>query len=99
VYALNLLVDSAVSFCLTNGGHNSGILSEPGHAGRHYRLGLRRHGARYSGPEAWFERTEPNEGSWWPAWAGWLAEHSGDKRKPKTPGATLCPAPGDYVLG
>ncbi|WP_299547444.1 alpha/beta fold hydrolase [uncultured Tateyamaria sp.] len=38
VFKLQLLTDTDVTFCLTAGGHNSGVLSEPGHRKRHYRL-------------------------------------------------------------
>ncbi len=37
VYKLKLLRDTDFAFVLTDGGHNAGILSEPGHAHRSYR--------------------------------------------------------------
>jgi polyhydroxyalkanoate synthase len=46
---------------------------------------------------------ERREGSWWPAWAEWLAAHSGEPVDPPGMGAPdaglppLCPAPGTYV--
>ena len=42
VYKFNLLTDTEVSFLLTSGGHNVGIVSEPGHPSRHYRVATRR---------------------------------------------------------
>ena len=62
---------------LTNGGHNAGILSEPGHPGRHFRIATRRHGDQYVDPDSWLADNAPQEGSWWPAWTSWLSEHSG----------------------
>ena len=32
----HLFTDNELTFVLTNGGHNAGIVSEPGHHGRHY---------------------------------------------------------------
>ena len=36
VYKLHRLTHTELTFVLTNGGHNAGIVSEPGHAHRHY---------------------------------------------------------------
>lgn len=41
VYKTKLFTDCDLTFVLTKGGHNSGILSEPGHKGRHYRISNR----------------------------------------------------------
>ena len=38
VYKFHLLTDTEVTFVLTSGGHNAGIVSEPGHPHRHYRV-------------------------------------------------------------
>ena len=38
VYKFHLLTDVEVTFVLTSGGHNAGIVSEPGHPGRRYRV-------------------------------------------------------------
>lgn len=35
VYKVNLVNDTNVTFVLTSGGHNAGIVSEPGHKDRH----------------------------------------------------------------
>ncbi len=104
VYKVQLFTDCDLTFVLTSGGHNGGILSEPGHPRRRYRIGRRAPGALYLGPEAWRARSAPVEGSWWPELAGWLAAHSSPRRKAPPPiGAAargyppLCPAPGTYV--
>ncbi len=103
VYKLNLVLDTEVGFVLTSGGHNAGIVSEPGHPGRHYRLGVRKPGERYVDPETWQAGTAVAEGSWWPAFAAWLEGKATGKTPPPPMGAAekgyppLEPAPGTYV--
>jgi polyhydroxyalkanoate synthase len=104
VYKLHLFCNAPITFALTNGGHNAGILSEPGHEGRRYRLALRATGERYRSPDAWRDTVAPRPGSWWVAWEGWLSEHSGAPRQAPPPmGAPergyplLEAAPGVYV--
>ncbi len=102
VYKVNLFTDVDTTFVLTNGGHNAGIVSEPGHPHRRYRLSVRRRGERYVSPDVWLERIEPVPGSWWPAWVDWLAMRSDPVRvPPPDPGRLpdLGPAPGTYVFG
>jgi polyhydroxyalkanoate synthase len=99
VYRLALLTDTDVSFVLTNGGHNGGILSEPGHKGRHFRSGHKAEGdAHITAPE-WFDGHAPKDGSWWSHWAAWLRNHSGTRTKAAAPKEILGAAPGGYVLG
>ena len=76
VYKLHLFTDSELTFVLTNGGHNAGIVSEPGHRGRRYHMVTRRHGDRYVDADTWLSMAAPAEGSWWPAWADWLQQRS-----------------------
>ncbi len=101
VYKLHLLNDGELTFVLTSGGHNAGVVSEPGHPGRHFRLARRRHGDRYLAPEEWVAANPPREGSWWPAWSAWLGERSGSPVPPPGFGAAglrpLDDAPGRYV--
>ena len=104
VYKLNLLADTDVTFLLTSGGHNAGIISEPGHPHRHFRIGTKRHNSSYVAPDEWFSETPVREGSWWPTWQKWLARRSGARAAPpalcnaKTGGLPFCDAPGTYVL-
>jgi len=104
VYKINLLANSQeVTFLLTSGGHNAGIVSEPGHPGRSYRIGSRSSHEAYVGPDTWYESAPRNDGSWWPAWQQWLARYSSAKVAPPAMGAPDegCPilgeAPGSYV--
>ncbi len=104
VYKIHLLNEGDVTFVLTSGGHNAGIVSEPGHPHRHFRRHRRAAGEPYLGPEEWMARVTPEEGSWWPVWAAWLSEHSGPPAKPPGLGAATAgyrasaDAPGHYVL-
>lgn len=104
VYKLHLLTDADVTFVLTSGGHNAGILSEPGHPHRHFRAAARKRDQAYIGPDRWFAEHEPQDGSWWPAWSAWLATRSGEPVRPPRLGdaakgfAPLGDAPGSYVF-
>ncbi len=98
VYKFHLLTDTDVTFLLTSGGHNAGIVSEPGHPGRHYRVATRKADHTYVDPGVWLAETPVHEGSWWPEWTAWLARHSGEPVKPPAMAAPLCAAPGSYVL-
>ena len=72
VYKVQLFTDNELTFLLTNGGHNAGIVSEPGHRGRRYVMATRKRGERYIDSDTWLTRAAPGDGSWWPAWAAWL---------------------------
>ena len=104
VYKIHLFHSGDVTFLLTSGGHNAGIVSPPGHPRRHFRLAHRRAGDPYRGPDAFVAQTDPQPGSWWPAWGDWLAALSGEPVPPPAMGAgaagypVLGDAPGTYVL-
>jgi len=99
-FKIQLLTKTEVTFLLTAGGHNAGVISEPGHAGRHYRVHTKAVEDRYVHRHRWLTLAEKGEGSWWPRWAAWLTAHSTGERKPVEPAAetVLCDAPGTYVL-
>ena len=104
VYKIHLLADTEITFLLTSGGHNTGIISEPGHPGRSYQVATQREGDPYLDADSWQARTQAHEGSWWLVWEKWIDKHSGKKIKPPTLGAPkkgypqLEDAPGTYVL-
>ena len=104
VYKVNYLTDTECTFCLTNGGHNQGIISPPERVDRHYRIATRRREDPAIDPDTWFKGTEEVEGSWWPAWSAWLGAHSGMVELPPTIGRSedgyeiLSKAPGTYVM-
>jgi polyhydroxyalkanoate synthase len=101
VYKLHLLLDTDVTFLLTSGGHNVGIVSEPGVPRRHYRVRTTIELGLYSDPDTWVRETPERPGSWWPEWCRWLSEHSGPADVPSakvTSKTALSDAPGTYVL-
>jgi polyhydroxyalkanoate synthase subunit PhaC len=103
-YKVHLRTDTDVTFVLTTGGHNAGIVSEPGRKGRTYRLLSKLAADRYVDPEGWLAAAQKREGSWWPAWVSWLSERSGPPASvpplgaPRTGYPPLADAPGAYVL-
>ncbi len=102
VYKIHLLTDAdEVTFLLTSGGHNAGIVSEPDHPTRRYRLRTQHQGERYLDPQTWLQSTPEQAGSWWPAWQQWLVEHSSGRSAPPPLGGDRFPAledaPGRYV--
>ena len=103
VYKLHYLTVADLTFVLTSGGHNAGIVSEPGHPHRSYQLLHRREGAAYIGPDDWLQQAPTRDGSWWPAWLQWLGERSGEPGEPPPMGNAqagyrpLAAAPGHYV--
>lgn len=93
-----------VTFLLTSGGHNAGIVSEPGHPRRSYQVATKKAGKTYIDPDTWMAETPHKDGSWWPEWQAWLAGLSAEGAALPAMGAPdkgyapLCDAPGTYVL-
>jgi polyhydroxyalkanoate synthase len=100
VFKLAHLLDTDVDFILTNGGHNAGIVSEPGHPGRAFRHLACRSGTIPPDEDDWLEACPETAGSWWFAWSDWLrSRSSGEASAGATQnGASLGPAPGTYVF-
>ena len=76
VYKIHYQVDADVTFLLTSGGHNAGIVAPPGEQGHTYRVKTEAADATYTGPDEWLKTVPPVEGSWWPEWTKWLAARS-----------------------
>ncbi len=98
VYKIHLLADAEITFLLTSGGHNAGIVSEPERKRGGYRFTSRVDGEHYAAPDEWTKIATVGEGSWWPEWSAWLAARSGPPVAPPATGVALCDAPGTYVL-
>lgn len=103
-FKIHQLTDAEVTFALTNGGHNGGVLSEPGHPRRRFRMLTQGADDAHLDPESWLEQAEEASGSWWPAWVDWLTARSGDLAPLPPMGGEdegyrpIADAPGQYVL-
>ena len=109
VFKIHLFADTEVTFALTNGGHNAGVVSPPDHPHRTHWIHTKFDCDHYVDPYQWKTQAEEREGSWWPSWRDWLAGKSTGQRKPKAlkradidgnmlaSGDALAEAPGLYV--
>ncbi len=104
VYEINLVSDTDVTFVLTSGGHNAGIITEPSHKHRHFRVSHRLPRDTYIDPDARYLKNSSTDGSWWPVWAEGLERKSAGRGAPPPIGAPdkgyppLGAAPGQYVF-
>jgi polyhydroxyalkanoate synthase len=103
-YKINLLTDTDVTYLLTTGGHNAGIVSEPGRDGRSFQVMTTKAADHYIDPETYLADAPHQDGSWWPVLVAWLETHSDVPGEPPPMGAAAagyapqCGAPGTYVL-
>ncbi|MCW5746144.1 MAG: alpha/beta fold hydrolase, partial [Alphaproteobacteria bacterium] len=103
-YKIHLLTDTDVTFVLTTGGHNAGIVAEPGRSDRSYQVHTRLRDQRYTDPQTWAAEAARQQGSWWLEWLTWLTARSGVPTTPPPLGAPdlgyppLQDAPGTFVL-
>ena len=93
-----------VTFVLTSGGHNAGIVSEPGHPGRRWTSCRRPAHARYLGPDKFFVARRNHRGVLVAEMAGMARGRSRGRvagasvGAPERGYAPIAPAPGTYVL-
>lgn len=101
VYKIHYQVDADVTFLLTSGGHNAGVVAPPQEEGHFYQVLTKAADAPYVGADEWLKLAPHVEGSWWPEWTNWLAARSGAPCDPPQIGVGGAPglpdAPGDYV--
>jgi polyhydroxyalkanoate synthase len=100
-YKVVRLTETEVTYLLTTGGHNAGIVSEPNHKKRSYRASTTAADAPHVDADTWLATAPRKEGSWWPEWSAWLAARSGAPVPPPafpTAERPLPDAPGQYVL-
>ncbi|MBQ0823027.1 polyhydroxyalkanoic acid synthase [Microvirga sp. HBU67558] len=103
-FKIHLLADTDVTFLLTTGGHNAGIVAGPSRTSGSFQVLTRSSVGHYLDPDTWIKIAPRFQGSWWPEWSHWLTLHSGELVEPPDMGApdggypVLCDAPGTYVM-
>jgi polyhydroxyalkanoate synthase subunit PhaC len=102
-YKINYQVEADVTYLLSSGGHNAGVVAPPSVPGHSYQAKTKAVNSPYVGPDEWLKVARKVEGSWWPEWTRWLTAQSGEPCEPPrmgvghADGQTLPDAPGDYV--
>lgn len=97
-YASTRLLKGKKQFVLGASGHIAGVINPPAKNKRSHWTNAR----LPADPQAWLAGATEHPGSWWTAWARWLADHAGRQlAAPRTPGnrrhQPIEPAPGRYV--
>jgi polyhydroxyalkanoate synthase len=96
-YAGAKLFTGPMRFVLGGSGHIAGIINPPAANKYSYWTSPKLPAT----PEAWLKGASQHPGSWWPDWAGWIAQHGGDKVPPRVPGKgklkVIEDAPGAYA--
>jgi polyhydroxyalkanoate synthase len=97
-YRSTQLLGGRKRFVLSSSGHVAAMVNPPGNDKARYQVAKE----CPEDPQEWLRRAETCHGSWWPDYAGWLAERcGGEKAAPDELGGgglvPICDAPGTYV--
>ncbi|MAA75862.1 MAG: poly-beta-hydroxybutyrate polymerase [Salinisphaeraceae bacterium] len=99
VYKMVLLAQPPeLTYLLTSGGHNAGIVTPPGPPRRRFRKLKWAGDDKYVSPDEFMETAPVEQGSWWPEWQNWLKSKSGNKAATPEMGDSIVAAPGTYVF-
>jgi polyhydroxyalkanoate synthase len=104
VYKIHLVAGTDITFVLASGGHNMGVISEPGNPKGNYQIRRADQTTPFLSPEEWEMATAHNQGSWWLAWQEWLKaqQSSPEMIDPPRLGSiknpALHPAPGTFIF-
>jgi polyhydroxyalkanoate synthase len=97
-YRSTQLLGGRTRFVLSTSGHVAAMVNPPGNQKARYQVAKE----CPEDPQEWLRHAETCHGSWWPDYAGWLAERCGEEKPaPAEPGGggltPICDAPGTYV--
>jgi polyhydroxyalkanoate synthase len=97
-YRSTQLLGGRKRFVLSTSGHIAAMVNPPGNDKARYQVAK----DWPEDPQEWLRHAETAHGSWWPDFAGWLAERGGEEQAaPDEPGGgglvPICDAPGTYV--
>ena len=97
-YASTQVLPGEKRFVMGASGHIAGVINPPAKKKRNYWT----NDELPADVNDWLAGAQDNEGSWWPDWAGWLAQQGGPmvaapKRYGSTKHKAIEPAPGRYV--
>ena len=96
-YTSTQLFQGPRRFVLAASGHIAGVVNPPGANKYGHWVNTR----LPKSPEAWLDKAEWRDGSWWPDWTAWIARHAGGKVDARKPGdgrlTVIEDAPGSYV--
>ncbi len=96
VYHGSKLFGGPVRHVMAGSGHIAGVVNPPGKKKYQYWAG-----GRPGSLAEWTTTAKEAAGSWWPDWAGWLAQYSGPKIPARNPSNgplwAIEDAPGSYV--
>ena len=97
-YRSTQLLGGRKRFVLSSSGHIAAMVNPPGNDKARYQVAK----DWPDDPQEWLRHAETAHGTWWPDFAGWLAERCGEeKAAPDEPGGgglmPICDAPGTYV--
>lgn len=98
VYKIHAQASADVTFVLTSGGHNAGVVNPPGPKKRRHQIATHDDLQAYVDPDAWRAAAARHEGSWWPCWLEWLEERSSAPAAAPKTAPSIASAPGAYVL-
>ena len=101
-YRSALLLGGDTRFVLARSGHIQALVNPPARAGTESRPATATAGEFPAVPDEWLGAAATAPGTWWPDWAAWLGERSGElKAAPSKLGSrrhkAAAKAPGSYV--